>query len=64
MLRTEFPPSASAARLKIEESLGCPVETLFDDFDETPLHRPHRAGSYRSIEGNGREIVIKVIRPI
>ncbi|MCK3681899.1 ubiquinone biosynthesis regulatory protein kinase UbiB [Aeromonas salmonicida subsp. salmonicida] len=65
MLQDRVPPfCGQAARLKIEESLGCPVETLFDDFDETPLASASIAQVHTGrLKENGREIVIKVIRP-
>ena len=38
LLQDRVPPfCGQAARQQIELSLGCPIETLFDDFDETPL---------------------------
>lgn len=60
-----MPPfCGQAARRQIEESLGCPVETLFDDFDETPLASASIAQVHTArLKENGREIVIKVIRP-
>ncbi|MGL5128307.1 MAG: ubiquinone biosynthesis regulatory protein kinase UbiB [Aeromonas popoffii] len=65
MLQDRVPPfCGQAARLKIEESLGCSVETLFDDFDETPLASASIAQVHTGrLKENGREIVIKVIRP-
>jgi ubiquinone biosynthesis protein len=58
------PFCGQAARRQIEESLGCPVETLFDDFDETPLASASIAQVHTArLKENGREIVIKVIRP-
>ena len=60
-----MPPfCGQAARRQIEESLGCPVETLFDEFDETPLASASIAQVHTArLKENGREIVIKVIRP-
>lgn len=65
LLQDRVPPfCGQAARRQIEESLGCPVETLFDDFDETPLASASIAQVHTArLKENGREIVIKVIRP-
>ena len=65
LLQDRVPPfCGQAARRQIEESLGCPVEALFDDFDETPLASASIAQVHTArLKENGREIVIKVIRP-
>ncbi|MCR9024012.1 ubiquinone biosynthesis regulatory protein kinase UbiB [Aeromonas caviae] len=65
LLQDRVPPfCGQAARRQIEESLGCPVETLFDEFDETPLASASIAQVHTArLKENGREIVIKVIRP-
>ncbi|MGL5285335.1 MAG: ubiquinone biosynthesis regulatory protein kinase UbiB, partial [Aeromonas sp.] len=65
LLQDRVPPfSGQAARRQIEESLGATIETLFDDFDETPLASASIAQVHTArLKENGREIVIKVIRP-
>ena len=65
LLQDRVPPfCGQAARQQIELSLGCPIETLFDDFDETPLASASIAQVHTArLKDNGREIVIKVIRP-
>ena len=65
LLQDRVPPfCGQEARRQIEASLGCPIETLFDDFDETPLASASIAQVHTArLKENGREIVIKVIRP-
>ncbi|XEI32829.1 ubiquinone biosynthesis regulatory protein kinase UbiB [Aeromonas veronii] len=65
LLQDRVPPfCGQAARQQIERSLGCPIETLFDDFDETPLASASIAQVHTArLRESGREIVIKVIRP-
>ncbi|MGY3925192.1 ubiquinone biosynthesis regulatory protein kinase UbiB [Aeromonas jandaei] len=65
LLQDRVPPfCGQAARQQIERSLGCPIETLFDDFDETPLASASIAQVHTArLKESGREIVIKVIRP-
>ncbi|MFG0833132.1 ubiquinone biosynthesis regulatory protein kinase UbiB [Aeromonas bivalvium] len=65
LLQDRVPPfCGQAARRQIEQSLGCPIETLFDDFDETPLASASIAQVHTArLRENDREIVIKVIRP-
>ncbi|MBL0665035.1 ubiquinone biosynthesis regulatory protein kinase UbiB [Aeromonas caviae] len=65
LLQDRVPPfCGQAARRQIEASLGCTIETLFDDFDETPLASASIAQVHTArLKENGRESVIKVIRP-
>lgn len=65
LLQDRVPPfCGQAARQQTERSLGCPIETLFDDFDETPLASASIAQVHTArLKESGREIVIKVIRP-
>ncbi len=52
------------AKKQIELSLGCPVETLFDDFDIKPLASASIAQVHTAtLKENGQKVVIKVIRP-
>lgn len=52
------------AKQQIELSLGCPVETLFDDFDIRPLASASIAQVHTAtLKENGQQVVIKVIRP-
>ncbi|KUE79748.1 ubiquinone biosynthesis protein UbiB [Aeromonas schubertii] len=65
LLQDRVPPfCGQAACRQIEASLGAPIEQLFDDFDETPLASASIAQVHTArLKENGREIVIKVIRP-
>ncbi|WP_380184531.1 ubiquinone biosynthesis regulatory protein kinase UbiB [Kalamiella sp. sgz302252] len=52
------------AKKQIELSLGCKVETLFDDFEIKPLASASIAQVHTAtLKENGKEVVIKVIRP-
>ncbi|WP_034949355.1 ubiquinone biosynthesis regulatory protein kinase UbiB [Erwinia oleae] len=52
------------AKQQIELSLGKPVEALFDNFDIKPLASASIAQVHTAtLKENGREVVIKVIRP-
>ncbi|MGE9553193.1 ubiquinone biosynthesis regulatory protein kinase UbiB [Erwinia amylovora] len=52
------------AKQQIEQSLGCAVETLFDDFMIKPLASASIAQVHTAtLKENGQEVVIKVIRP-
>ncbi|WP_067709794.1 MULTISPECIES: ubiquinone biosynthesis regulatory protein kinase UbiB [unclassified Erwinia] len=52
------------AKQQIEVSLGCPVETHFDDFDITPLASASIAQVHTAtLRESGQKVVIKVIRP-
>lgn len=52
------------ARGYIEESLGGPLEQWFDDFDEQALASASIAQVHTAtLKENGKDIVIKVIRP-
>lgn len=65
LLQDRVPPfCGQEARRQIEAALGAPIESLFDDFDETPLASASIAQVHTArLKENGREIVIKVIRP-
>lgn len=52
------------AKQQIELSLGCPVETWFDDFMITPLASASIAQVHTAtLRETGKKVVIKVIRP-
>ncbi|MGX9418593.1 ubiquinone biosynthesis regulatory protein kinase UbiB [Vibrio sp. RC27] len=58
------PFDGKLAKAQIEESMGGPVETWFDDFDIEPLASASIAQVHTAkLKSNGREVVIKVIRP-
>ncbi|MCR3755658.1 MAG: ubiquinone biosynthesis protein UbiB [Sodalis sp. Psp] len=51
------------ARAYIEHSMGRPLETWFDDFQQEPLASASIAQVHTARLKNGKEVVIKVIRP-
>ena len=52
------------AQQQIEQSIGGPVDTWFDDFDIKPLASASIAQVHTAtLKSNGRDVVIKVIRP-
>ncbi|MCC4797503.1 ubiquinone biosynthesis regulatory protein kinase UbiB [Enterovibrio norvegicus] len=65
MLQDQVAPfDGKLAKSQMEEALGGPIETWFDDFDETPLASASIAQVHTAIlKENGREVVLKVIRP-
>ncbi|MCT2385214.1 ubiquinone biosynthesis regulatory protein kinase UbiB [Erwinia pyrifoliae] len=65
MLQDRVPPFDGAQALKlIEQSLGAPVESQFDNFNIVPLASASIAQVHTAtLRENGREVVIKVIRP-
>lgn len=65
MLQDRVAPFDGAKALKlIEQSLGAPIGTHFDDFNIVPLASASIAQVHTAtLKENGREVVIKVIRP-
>jgi ubiquinone biosynthesis protein len=52
------------AKLQMEQALGGPIETWFDDFELEPLASASIAQVHTAtVKETGREIVLKVIRP-
>ncbi len=63
-LQDRVPPfSGTMAREAIERSLGRPVARIFASFDETPLAAASIAQVHAARLENGREVVVKVLRP-
>ncbi|MGF1715219.1 ubiquinone biosynthesis regulatory protein kinase UbiB [Photobacterium chitinilyticum] len=65
MLQDQVAPfDGKLAKKQMEQSLGGPLETWFDDFDETPLASASIAQVHTAtLKADGRKIVLKVIRP-
>ncbi|MGE0031550.1 MAG: ubiquinone biosynthesis regulatory protein kinase UbiB [Steroidobacteraceae bacterium] len=63
-LQDRVPPfPGEAAKARIEEALGRPVTALFRDFEVTPLAAASIAQVHAATLNDGREVVVKVLRP-
>ena len=63
-LQDRVPPFDGAlARARIEASLGQPVSALFGSFDTAPLAAASIAQVHAATLPDGREVVVKVLRP-
>jgi ubiquinone biosynthesis protein len=63
-LQDRVPPfPGTQARAMVEASLGKPVTELFAAFDETPLASASIAQVHAAKLKDGREVVVKVLRP-
>ena len=65
MLQDRVPPfDSKLARQAIEAELKVPIETLFDDFDDTPLASASISQVHTAtLKSNGKPVVLKVLRP-
>ncbi|CAK0768708.1 ubiquinone biosynthesis protein UbiB [Gammaproteobacteria bacterium] len=57
------PFPGAVARAFVEQTLGDSIENLFQTFDETPLASASVAQVHAARLHNGREVVVKVLRP-
>ena len=63
-LRDQVAPFDGAlARAEVERALGKPVAELYASFDETPLASASIAQVHAATLHDGREVVVKVLRP-
>jgi ubiquinone biosynthesis protein len=63
-LQDSVPPfDAKQSKLIIEKALGEETASLFKSFDETPLASASIAQVHSASLHNGREVVVKVVRP-
>ncbi len=63
-LQDNIPPFPTAqARRIIEESLGEPVETLFEHFEDTPVAAASIAQVYFAKTRDGKDVAVKILRP-
>jgi ubiquinone biosynthesis protein len=63
-LQDRVPPfSGVVAQARIEEALGKPVTELFKSFDGQPLAAASIAQVHAATLSDGREVVVKVLRP-
>ncbi|SFR93785.1 2-octaprenylphenol hydroxylase [Dyella sp. OK004] len=64
LLQDQVPPfPGSEARAIVERALKAPVTQLFARFDETPLASASIAQVHAAVLPDGREMVVKVLRP-
>jgi len=64
LLQDQVPPFPGAeARAIVERELKAPVTQLFARFDETPLASASIAQVHAALLPDGREVVVKVLRP-
>ena len=64
LLQDSVPPFPGAqARIIIEKAYGKPIEQVFESFDETPLASASIAQVHAARLLDGREVVVKVVRP-
>lgn len=57
------PIEAGVVRGVIEDSLGAPIEDLFEDFDDEPLATASIAQVHRATLETGDEVIVKVRKP-
>lgn len=57
------PFPGALAREIIEKAYNCTVEEVFDDFSETPLASASIAQVHTALLKDGREVIVKVVRP-
>jgi ubiquinone biosynthesis protein len=63
-LQDAVPPFAGArAQQIIEKAFGCPIDQTFDEFEPEPLASASIAQVHAAKLKNGKEVVIKVLRP-
>jgi len=63
-LQDAVPPfSGGQARQIIERAWGTPIEAVLDEFDQTPLASASIAQVHTARLKDGREVVVKVLRP-
>lgn len=63
-LQDSLPPFPTAdAKRAIEEEFACPLEDLFQSFDEAPVAAASIAQVHFAVTKDGREVAVKVLRP-
>ncbi len=64
LLQDQVPPfPGAAARATVEAALGAQIATLYKTFDDTPLASASIAQVHAARLPDGREVVVKVLRP-
>nr|VFK55570.1 MAG: 2-octaprenylphenol hydroxylase [Candidatus Kentron sp. TUN]VFK56212.1 MAG: 2-octaprenylphenol hydroxylase [Candidatus Kentron sp. TUN]VFK62461.1 MAG: 2-octaprenylphenol hydroxylase [Candidatus Kentron sp. TUN] len=63
-LQDRVPPfPGEIARSLIEQAYGCPLDQVFESFDETPIASASIAQVHAARLPGGQEVVVKVLRP-
>ncbi len=64
LLQDQVPPfSETEARARIEQQLGQPIESIFSEFESTPMASASIAQVHGAVLNDGAKVVVKVIRP-